>query len=349
MGVGIGEEFAGIVIPIDRETKEGDPAGGCLLQAFEVRDLALANCAPGCHADHHRKIGPGGRQGEIQSGMGRILPLDVSRKRRSRCQGGEGGFPLGGILPDGDHASSSHGFHHAAPARRPLYRDFSRGFVGADPDWKEEAVLGCETVATPQFTAQSQLAGLHQHVCAIAIPDTPPGIRLRALVPANQAHVNCVSGSRYFVPEQLQLWFVGVGESDVGPAVPIVIEVDEGAAVSNAVQATDPGDIGEAPAAPVMEDTVQFTPAERMAAQDLFAVHLGIGVQHPGHVAIDPGIDVLFGESFLQVVIGAHDRAPEVTSQVHLGGGAGGRSVESVGNVEVQESVVVEVTELAAP
>ena len=50
-----------------------------------------------------------------------------------------------------------------------------------------------------------------------------------------------------------------------------------------------------------------------------------------------------------QVVIRAHERAPEITSQIDLRGKGLGRAEIAAQNVEIEEAVIVEVSKLSAP
>lgn len=105
----------------------------------------------------------------------------------------------------------------------------------------------------------------------------------------------------------------------------------------------------------IQEKAISFVPGERV--DDQFPVDNFITGLKPG---IDSGI--VFTTNFVvfpflgfphgtvgQVTVSAHDRAPEVTSQVDLGGEFFGRREVSAQGMDIEIPVVVEIDELPTP
>ncbi len=103
----------------------------------------------------------------------------------------------------------------------------------------------------------------------------------------------------------------------------IVIEQDESAAVRRIVDPGNQREIGEFFAVPVCEEVVALHSAQGM--DDIAAIFLPASLQAPvdlrGERGIPGAAPPFLGKAEAapgEVAVGAHDRAPEVTSQVQL-------------------------------
>ena len=142
---------------------------------------------------------------------------------------------------------------------------------------------------------------------------------------------------------------VGVGQGDIDAPITVLVEVSERPPVRDTIQTTDPRDVIEAIAAPIVEHTVCLLSAEGVAPEHPLPLNLGAGIQNTRHASVAACIDSFARKAFLQIVVRAHDRAPEVTSQVDLRGCARRGSVKTVGDIEIEKAIVVDVAELSTP
>ena len=127
------------------------------------------------------------------------------------------------------------------------------------------------------------------------------------------------------IPVDVEERLVGVHQGEVLPAVVIVIEQDKSAAVCRIVDPGNQREIGEFFSVSVHEEVVALHSAQGM--DDIAAVFLPASLQASVNLRGERGIPAA-APPFLgkaeaapgEVAVGAHDRAPEVTSQVDLGG-----------------------------
>ena len=105
----------------------------------------------------------------------------------------------------------------------------------------------------------------------------------------------------------------------------------------------------------IQEKAISFVPGERV--DDQFPVDDFITGLQPGidsgtafttNFVVFPFLGFTYG-TVGQITVSAHDRAPEVTSQVDLGGEFFGRRKVSAQSMDIEIAIVVEIDELPTP
>ena len=147
---------------------------------------------------------------------------------------------------------------------------------------------------------------------------------------------------------------IGIDQGDVLPAVAIVVEESETTAVANVVQTGNARHVTERLARTVHEQFVALIATERMRDVATIA-HFATGQaavdiwgQCGTALASFPFVgkaETLAGDALIR----AHERAPEITSQVDFRGDLLRRGEVTVDRVDIQPAVVVEIGELPTP
>ena len=170
--------------------------------------------------------------------------------------------------------------------------------------------------------------GLDDGTVAVSIAEIRRSIRSAASSKADRNHPAFICRKfPQLVVEELAQRIVSINQGNILPAIAIVVQEGKAAAVGVTIQSSESGMITEMfPGIFIQEKAISLVPGERV--DDQFPVDDFITGLQPG---IDSGI--AFTTNFVvfpflgfsygtvgQITVSAHDRAPEVTSQVDLGG-----------------------------
>lgn len=157
-----------------------------------------------------------------------------------------------------------------------------------------------------------------------------------------------------FIPalilKNLEERLIGIHDRDVGFAVAVEVPMHKGTPIQNTIRPAEAGNIKK-----TFSRLVQKKPVSLLAAVRKSGPRLAISrfvsdkvLEFPARPPV-VGPQLGGGETWVQFLVGAHDRAPVATSQIHFtfNGGRGGKI--AIRNVNVEEAVVVEITKLATP
>ena len=207
------------------------------------------------------------------------------------------------------------------------------------------------------FANEFLVPKVHRDARAVAIPAGEFLRGRRGPIPANEAdgnHAARVACLRHFIVVKVEKGLVGVDQRDVLPAIAIVVQHREAAAVRRIIQSREAGDVREGSAAPVREVMVALVAVERMD-QDFVAHPID-----PGQTQVNLRTEIVGRRGAFplgrepeglarEVIVRAHHGPPEIAFEIQFGGELLWRGEVTAEHIQIEEAVVVEIDEASAP